>query len=208
MKSVFNFARLLFVALAGTLITGCLFKSATVQTHNYILTPIPADNLAAEPAEQFSVGIAFVKMPPELLRDSMSVRAGGGNEIEYLETALWAERLDRGFQRTLAANLSQLLPSDSVYLSDWKQGQVKARVFINVQQFDVDTHGRGMLIAQWRIKGPDSDTTLKSGQARLVRTGDSPRSNPEAIAGTLSDLTAEFSRRVAASIRESEKSSP
>ena len=85
---------------------------------------------------------------------------------------------------------------------------MRARVFINVQQFDVDSNGRGLLIAQWRIKGPESDTTLKSGHARLVRTGDSPRGNPQAIAGTLSDLTAEFSRQLAASIRESEKSSP
>jgi uncharacterized lipoprotein YmbA len=111
-------------------------------------------------------------------------------------------------QRTLAANLSRLLPSNSIYLNDWGREQVKARVFIIVQQFDVDTRGRGTLIAQWRITAPDSDIPLKSGQARLDRTGASPRGNPEVIATTLSDLAAEFSRELVQSIRESVRSSP
>jgi uncharacterized lipoprotein YmbA len=135
----------------------------------------------------------------------MAVR-NGANEIEYIEDAQWAERLDHCFHLTLVANLSRLLSSNGIYLTDWGRDQVQARVFINVQQFDVDTRGRGTLIAQWRITAPDSDTPLKSGQARLDRTGVSPRGDPEVIASTLSALAAEFSRDLAQSIRESVKS--
>jgi uncharacterized lipoprotein YmbA len=146
-------------------------------------------------------------MPSLLLRDSIAVQ-NGTNEIEYLENALWAERLDHCFERTLAANLSRLLPSDSVYVDEWGSHQVTARVFVNVQQFEVDTHGKGTLIAQWRIAGPQNDPPLKSGLTRLDRTGPSPGGKPEVIATTLSELAGDFSRDLAQSILESVLSDP
>src|SRR5213592_3959026 len=87
---------------------------------------------APSATERLSVGIGFVKMPSYLLRNSMAVR-NGANEIEYIEDAQWAERLDHCFQLTLVANLSRLLSSNGIYLTDWGRGQVQARVFINVQ---------------------------------------------------------------------------
>ncbi len=135
----------------------------------------------------------------------MAVR-NGANEVEYLENALWSERLDESFQRDLAANLAELLHSDSIYLTDWAHDQVKVAVYINVQQFDVDINGRGSLIAQWRITAPGSDVPLKIGRAKLEHTGASPRGKPEVVAETLSDLAAQFSRDLAQSIREARRS--
>lgn len=195
----------LFLAAAAMLVTGCLLRPATVSTRHYILSPISTNETALAATEHLSVGIGFVKMPSYLLKSSIAVR--NGYEIEYLDDARWAERLDHCFQRTLAANLSRLLPSERVYLTDWG-GEVMLRLFINVQQFDVDTQGRGTLIAQWRITAPDSDLSLKNGNARFARVGASPRANPEAIATTLSDLAAEFSRDLAQSLRESVRSTP
>ena len=202
MKSGSYFARIIFVAVAGMLLAGCLTKTAIVPQRHFVLAAIPANDPARALTEHESVGIGFVKMPSYLLGNSMAIR-NGANEIEYVEDALWAERLDQCFQQTLAANLSRLLPADSIYLTDWGREQVKVRVFINVQQFDVDTGGRGTLVAQWRIVAPDSDTPLKNGRARFDRTGAPPRGKPEVIAGTLSDLAADFSRELAPAIRES-----
>src|SRR5712692_2924291 len=122
---------------AGLLLSGCLFRPVTVSTRRFLLAPIPASEQASTAAEQLSVGIGFVKMPAYLLRNAIAVR-DGPSEIEYLEDALWGERLDQSFQQTLAANLSTLLPSDRVYLSAWERDQVRVRVFVNVEQFDVD----------------------------------------------------------------------
>ncbi len=195
-----------FLSMAAcTLFTGCLFKTAPVPIRHFILAPISTNEPAPAATGQLSVGIGFVKMPSYLLRDSMAVR-NGENEIEYLEGALWGERLDQCFQRTLAANLSRLLPSDHVYLAESGREQVMVKVFINVHQFDVDTRGHGTLIAHWRITAPDSNASLMSGHARLERMGASPRGNAQVIAMTLSDLAAEFSRELAQSIRESVKS--
>jgi uncharacterized lipoprotein YmbA len=203
MKSSF-YAQL---TLVGALLSGCMFKPANVSTRHFALAPIPTSEsrpVAQNGSEQLSVGIGFVKMPSYLLRNSMAVRKDA-NEIEYLDDALWSERLDESFQRDLAANLADLLPSDRIYLTDWAHDQVMVAVYIDVQQFDVDINGHGTLIAQWRITAPGSDVPLKSGRTRLHRTGASPRGKREAIAETLSDLAAQFSRDLAQSIGEARR---
>ena len=206
MKTGFAFHRVLFMAMTAILLQGCLLKTATVTPRHFVLASIPSNESAPVATGQVSVAIGFVKMPSYLLRDQLAVRTGA-NEIEYLENALWAERLDQSFQRALTVNLTQLLSSDGTRLTEFGLRQPAAKVFVTVQQFDVDTHGHGVLIAQWRISTPDSDAPLKSGDARMTR-GVSPRSNPQVIATTLSDLTADFSRDLAQSIRDSVESKP
>jgi uncharacterized lipoprotein YmbA len=208
MKSFFRFTAPSSAALAiiAMLLTGCLFKSSTMPVRHFILAPIATNGPAPATTEPLSVGIGFVKMPTYLLRDSLTVRTSD-NEIEKLEGALWGERLDQCFERALAANLSWLLSSGNVYSTDWDRSQLMFRVFISVQQFDVDTQGRGTLIANWRITPPDTDTPVKRGTARLERTGPASRGNPGAVATTLSELVAGFSRELAEEIRGAPKGS-
>jgi uncharacterized lipoprotein YmbA len=194
------------LAVVCIILSGCMFKPVTVSTRHFALAPIPMSEPGqpvSSDAENLSVGIGFVKMPSYLLRNSMVIRHGA--EIEYLEDAVWSERLDDSFQRDLAANLGDLLPSASIFLTDWAHDQVTVAVYINVQQFDVDINGHGTLIAQWRITAPGSDVPLKGGRTRLDRDSASPRGKPEVIVGTLSDLTAQFSRDLAQSIREARR---
>jgi uncharacterized lipoprotein YmbA len=189
------------VCAAGLLLGGCLFKPVTVSTRYFVLTAIPAAERASLTNAPVSVGVGFVKMPAYALRDAVAVRKGT-NEIEYLDDAMWAERLDRAFQRTLAADLATLLPSDQVYLSAWERNEVKVTVFVEVEQFDMDTHGEGTLSVAWRLGDTGNDNLHKSGRVRLTCTGPSPRGNPQAVAKTLSTLTGEFSRKLAAEIHE------
>jgi uncharacterized lipoprotein YmbA len=189
-----------FVVLVAIILTGCLFKSATVSPRHFVLAPITTNAPGSAPTAHFSVGIAHVKMPPYLLRDSIAYR-DGANEIGYLENASWGEHLDQCFQRTLAGNLSELLSSDTISTVDSGHNQKMMCVLVDVQQFDVNTSGRGTLIAQWRITEPNNETPLKTGRADLTRAGAPPRDHPEAIATTLSDLTADFSRQLAQAIR-------
>lgn len=201
MKSKIYHPRIVFLALGALLPTGCSFHSATVPTRHFVLASVSTNDVTPSLAQPVSVGFGFVKMPSYLLRDSIAIR-NGANEIHYIESAMWAERLDQCLQRTVAADLSRLLPSESIYLSDWGRDQVMARVFITVQQFDVDVRGNGVLIADWRILGPEGNLLFKSGQARVERAGATPHGNPQVIVTTLSDLAAEFSRKLALSIRE------
>jgi NTP pyrophosphatase (non-canonical NTP hydrolase) len=49
---------------------------------------------------------------------------------------------------------------------------------------------------------------VKSGLTRLARPGPAPLANPQAIATTLSALTAEFSGELAQAIREAAQAKP
>ena len=202
MKSLARFRRLTWVSAVCVLLAGCLLKPTTVTTRSFVLTPMPASERGTAATGHLAVGVGLVKMPPYLLRTSMAIRKGT-NEIEYSETALWAERLDNSFQRTLAANLATLLPTDQIRLSAWQREEVALAVYVNVEQLDVDSQGRGTLLAWWRITTPSGDKLLKNGESRLNRGGPSPYANPQTMATTLSDLTADFSRALAQAIRES-----
>jgi uncharacterized lipoprotein YmbA len=193
--------RLAPACAAAVLLAGCLFKPVTANTRRFVLTPKPASTNAAAPNVHLPVGVGLVKLPPYLQQPSIAVRTSA-NEIDYLETSLWAERLDQAFQRTLAANLSVMIPTDQIRLSSWERGEVAVAVTVNVEQFDVDAQGHGTLTAWWRITAPASNKVLKSGESRLSNQGPSPYAEPQSVAATLSDLTAQLSEALAQAIRE------
>ena len=198
MKTAFHSRRLMIMALASLSLTGCLLRTATVAPRHFVLAPIPAEELSSSSNSNLSVEIGFVKLPAYLLRDSIAVRAGP-NEIEYLQNALWAERLDQCLERTLTVNLRRLCSSNGMDLANLPRDQAAVKVLIHVEQFDVDAHGQGVLIARWRIVASGSNVLLSVGNTRLIRTVAPPRGKPEVIATTLSDLTAQLSRDIAQS---------
>src|SRR5262245_61185918 len=117
MKELLALSRVTFAAL---FLTGCLLRTATVSPRHFVLAPMPANESNRAPNSHLSVEIGFVKMPAYLLRDSIAVRTGP-NEIQYLEDSLWAERLDKSFQRALVANLSHAFPSAEIQPADFQR---------------------------------------------------------------------------------------
>jgi uncharacterized lipoprotein YmbA len=189
------------VVLCGGLI-GCGFlKPAQPTARHFVLTPIAATGSASASTNTLSIGMGRVKLPAYLFDTSLAVRKGT-NEIEYLPSALWAERLDAGLQRVLAANLALILPTDQVRLSAWRSDDVTAEVYVTVEQFDVDTNGQGVLIAQWRILAPGGEKVLKAGGSRLVREGSPPDAGASGAVATLSGLVADLSRELAQALKE------
>jgi len=201
MKGLNYFTVVTMTSSVLLLLGGCVIKPERVPTRHFVLSPIPAPEHRSITAQPLEVEVGLVKMPSYLLRDSMVVRKSA-EEVDYFETALWAERLDHSFRHTLAEDLSLLLGSDRAYVSASERDRFVVRVSVNVEQFDVDTEGRGTLLAKWRLTTPESDKPIKSGQARLLRPGPSPNGNPQAVATTLSTLLADFSRELASVLRE------
>lgn len=186
-----------FVCGISLLMGGCLIKPGRVPTRRFILAPISPAERDSAVAQPVSVEVAYVKMPSYLLRDSMAVRKSP-TEIEYLEDALWAERLDQSFRQVLSDDLSSRLDSGQTHPSGSEGGDI--RVSVEVQQFDVDSHGQGTLVAGWRLTLPGSEKPAKTGLTRLARPGPPPLANPQIIATTLSALTAQFSQELAAAL--------
>jgi uncharacterized lipoprotein YmbA len=189
-------------------LAGCSFlQPAQVTSRHYVLTPLAVGAPAKAGRGSLAVGLGQVKLPAYLFNTSLAVRKGT-NEIEYLPSALWAERLDAGFQRVLAANLALALPADRIHLSAWQRDAVAAGVYVTLEQFDVDSAGRGVLVAQWRIQSPGGEKILKAGRSHLSRQGPPPNEDASGAVATLSELLAEFSRELAQSIQGAAPVSP
>jgi uncharacterized lipoprotein YmbA len=195
-------ATLLAVMALSAGVSGCSFlKPAKSSARHFVLSPLPAISSATVAPGAIAVGLGQIKIPAYLFNTSLAVRKGA-NEIEYLPSTFWAERLDSGFQRVLAANLAILLPADRVSLSAWQKDEVMAEVYVTLEQFDVDATGRGVLVVRWRILSPGGDKVLKAGSSRLSRQGPPPNSGVSGAIGTLSDLVADFAVQLAPVLKE------
>jgi uncharacterized lipoprotein YmbA len=191
--------RSLLAGAACLCLSGCLnLKPAQSTARYFVLSPIPG--APAPAATPLAVGVGQVKLPSYLFKDSLAVRKGT-NEVEYLEAAVWAEALNSGFQRVLAANLATLLATDQIRLSAWRREDVTLEVYVTVEQFDTDTSGRGVLVAWWRIMSPGGATLLKAGQFRASRQGAAPQAKPQGATATLSELLADLSRELAEAMK-------
>jgi uncharacterized lipoprotein YmbA len=180
-------------------LTGCsIFKPVKPTARYHVLTPIVATQNASS---SLAVGLGQVKLPPYLFNTSLAVRKGT-NEVEYLDSAIWAERLDAGFQRVLAANLATVLPTEQVRLYAWQRADVAAEVYVSIEQFDVDASGQGVLIARWRILAPGGEKVLKAGGSHLSRKGPPPDAGASGVVATLSELVADLSRELAQGLKE------
>ena len=107
--------RFLLSTAACVCLSGCLdLKPARPTARYFVLSPLtaaaPVTPSPGTPS-RLAVGLGQVKLPDYLYKQSLAVRKGA-NEVDYVETALWAETLSNGFQRVLAANLAALLPSE------------------------------------------------------------------------------------------------
>jgi uncharacterized lipoprotein YmbA len=160
-----------------------------------------ATNASTSSIGTLPLGMGQVKIPAYLLDTSLAVRKGI-NEISYLPSVLWAERLDVGLQRVLAANLGSLLRCDPVRLSAWRSNEVAAEVYVRIEQFDVDATGRCLLVASWRILAPGGEKTLKTAESRLTRQGSLPDADPAGCIAALSELAIDFSCQLAQAIKE------
>jgi uncharacterized lipoprotein YmbA len=188
---------------AGCGLTGCFgfLKPAPSTARHFLLTPMAATNPSTSSIGTLPLGMGQVKIPAYLLDTSLAVRKGT-NEISYLPSVLWAERLDVGLPRVLAANLGSLLRCDPVRLSAWRSDDVAAEVYVRIEQFDVDATGRCLLVASWRILAPGGEKTLKTGESRLTRQGPLPETDPAGAIAALSELAADFSAQLAQSIKD------
>jgi uncharacterized protein len=175
-------------------LAGCSFlKPAQPTTRYFVLKPLTVT--APMASNSLAVGLGPVKLPAYLFNTSLAI-GKGTNEIAYLPSALWAERLDTGFQRVLAADLAAVLPTDQVRLSSWQSDAVAAEVYVSVEEFNMDASGRGALIAQWRILSPGGEKMLKAGGSHLSRQGPPPATNLSGAVTTLSELIADLSRQL------------
>ncbi len=191
-------AAFLMTLMVCACVTGCSFlKPAPPDTsRHFVLTSLPATEAANVAFGTSRVDVVHVKIPSYLFNSSLAVRKGT-NEIVYPPGILWAERLNTGIPRVLAADLSSLLPSEQIRVAVGSSEDDAREIGVTIEQFDVSSSGQAVLVAKWRIFFPGGETILHSGESRLSRSGPAPDTDPSGAVGTLSDLIADLSRQLA-----------
>ncbi|HOY60833.1 MAG TPA: PqiC family protein [Verrucomicrobiota bacterium] len=192
-------------------LTGCsALKPVEVVERHFVLSPLPDDAPApvgSGSARGLAVGVGPLRVAAYLLRDAFVVRRGP-HEIQYLESMRWAERVDRGVQRVFEANLGLLLPDAVIGSRPSRPGDVAVEVHIQLEQFDVDAAGNGVLEAAWRIIAHDREGAVRRGRSRHTVSGPQPFADPDGAVGTLSLLIGALSRDVAAAVLGEARSEP
>jgi uncharacterized lipoprotein YmbA len=192
---------ILFLGSLTVLFFGCsTLKPTSAPPRYFLLAPIPAQTatnstqppLDSRQSRPAVLAIAPIRLPDYLNKKSIAIRKST-NEIEYLESALWAERLDEGFLRVLTAGLASRLPGYTIRRTASHKEGIELELQLTVQQFEVNTVGEGVLTAEWRVVSPAAGKTIKEGKFHASRQGPDPKRDPGGAVSTLTALIHELS---------------
>jgi uncharacterized lipoprotein YmbA len=99
-----------------------------------------------------AVGVGPISIPAYLDRSAIVVRTGEGGEVALSGEHRWAELLREGIPRTLAVNLSTMIPTDAVPIFPWRAPwTVQYRVIVDILRFDGALGKSVVLDARWRL---------------------------------------------------------
>jgi uncharacterized lipoprotein YmbA len=166
----------------------------------YVLTPLAEDTAApsALPQRRLALGVGPVALPRYVDRPQI-VTGRASHELQAAPFEQWAEPLRDNVVRVLATNLSLLLGTDRVAIFPWKSpGPMDYQVLVEVTHFLGDVGGDATLVALWSLVGKQGQDVLVSQKSVLRVSTTGP--GYEALAAALSQLVANLSREIAASI--------
>jgi len=192
------------IMAAGLLTLGaCSFGPQTDPTRFYLLSARegqPPQGLEVDRADRINVGIGPFAIPGYLDR-SQFVRRIGPNEVQPVEAARWAESVDEGFERVLAANLDSRLPMVDVYSHPWRATMLTQWIVTgDVHRFETDASGAAVLDVTWRALDPERQPTNLG--ARSVLTSRTTGGTVEAEVAALSEVIDQFAALLAEALRE------
>jgi hypothetical protein len=155
---------LLVTCLCLVMLGGC---GVSPPARFYILTP--AGNSGAKIQPGPALGLGPVDFPVYLDRPEIAHRSGN-NQLSFAESDRWAEPLKTTFSRTLAENLSAMLPTDQVNLYPWTRStRIDYQITVDVMRFDADTSGNVVLAASWKIVRPGDSQVLGRHRQRYTQ---------------------------------------
>jgi hypothetical protein len=193
------FYRLVFMALAISLVTmgGC--TATTTPSRFYGLNPLPVTEKAEAPGHGVAIGVGPIKLPEHLDRPQIVTRTSS-NQLKLAEFNRWAGSLQDDFSRILAENLSILLSTDRVSLYPWRRSvPIDYQVVVDVTRFDGVLGGDAWLIARWSVFGGRDKKVLSMKRSRISEP--SRAQGYEAIVAAQSQALGQLSREIADAIK-------
>ena len=198
--------RLAVLALAGLAgaLPACVSLKRTPEARFFVLRTLaepPAAETSASPA---LVGLLPVALPGYLERPQLITWIGPG-ELRVDEYLRWAEPLDAGLTRTLAANLDVLLPQSRVIRSPWPAAaRPRCRVRVELQRFGPQASTEAVLEGRYALLPADGERPLVTRPVSLKRGplgAAAPAYDATAGVEAMSELVADLAREIAAAIQ-------
>ncbi len=191
--------RVLLTAITLLLLIAC---GTTAPTRFYILNPV-SDTDTSSPAAKnnhISIALASVTLPEHLNRPQIVTRQGG-HQVSVDEYNRWAEPLDAHVTTILAENLSLILGTDRISITNrFKNIDFDYQLSVNVLRFDGWPGKEATLVCRWELgRGDESAESLpqRFSATRPVEGDDYP-GLVAALSSMLADLSREIAQRIAA----------
>jgi len=198
--------RLAVLAVAGLVaaLPACVSLKRTPEARFFVLRTLaepPAAETSASPA---LVGLLPVALPGYLERPQLITWIGPG-ELRVDEYLRWAEPLDAGLTRTLAANLDVLLPQSRVIRSPWPAAaRPRCRVRVELQRFGPQASAEAVLEGRYALLPADGERPLVTRPVSLKRGplgAAAPAYDATAGVEAMSELVADLAHEIADAIR-------
>jgi len=193
----------LATAALSVALPACVSLRRTPEARFFVLRSLaePPTAPAAAPA---LVGLLPVALPGYLERPQLVTWVAPG-ELRIDEYLRWAEPLDAGFSRTLAANLQAVLPDSRVVRSPWpSSARLGARVRVEVQRFGPEASREVVLEGRFAVLPAEGERPLVARPVALKRGPlASGPAGVDAAAGVdaMSELVGDLAREIAAALR-------
>ncbi|TAN50732.1 MAG: membrane integrity-associated transporter subunit PqiC [Methylococcaceae bacterium] len=189
--------RLCSALLIGLSTAGC-GSSPKPQYYTLQAPPPPTLHSSIAGTAQPEIVIAPITLPEAVDRTQWVMRTGD-NTLEISDAHRWAEPLQSGIARVLAANLSQLLDTPSVTAFGAHAATDQAiRVNVEITAFESSPGQDATIAALWTIKRPGNNQPL-SGRSVARETPDD--NGYPAMAAAYSRALTQISREIAAALR-------
>ena len=156
------------LAMLGVVLLGLHGCASSPPTRFYVLPSLSEAETAPLAAQRhLTIGVGPVTLHPYLDRPQIVTRASRAQLI-LGEFDQWGAPLRDSVARSLAENLSLLVPTDRVVLHPWSRTTVpEYQVTVEVLQFDAGPGGEVVLAARWQILNAD-EKELVMCQSRLT----------------------------------------
>ena len=182
------------LCLLAFLLGAC--RGAAPPDNYYLLT---AESAAREAPGDLTVGVGPVEIPDYLQRGEIAWYLNG-NSLVVDSGERWAEDLDLGITRVVAANLARLGAAGSVLLYPWRQDEDPAfSLRLDIRAMNRAGPSAALLEAAWRLVDEESGEVLERGVFNREEGMDG-FSYP-ALVAAWSDLLAELSAELDAALR-------
>ena len=184
----------------ATLVAAC--GSITPPPQLYLLSaeqpPAPGERSTASLPK---ILVAQAQVPDYLDRPQL-VEETEGNGLKLVENDQWAERLSMNVARTVAQNLSAMVPADAM-IPIAARGSIpyKCQVVISLNSFQLNsTGGEAILAGRWSITDGEGNAELAATTFSLRKTATAP--GMAGAVAAMSHALGDVSRDIAAGLKQ------